>query len=139
MHKIFEKQLLHYLFLAIILSLLSRNTFFIPFWLAHSVSALIALLAGYVLYSIVRYFGVERPAGIDHFDVSYRNKPLVREGIFKYVKNPMYVFGLGAFWLPGLLLGSFPGLLAALFMHIYIWVHYFFTEKPDMEYIYGKG
>ncbi|SVB81565.1 uncharacterized protein METZ01_LOCUS234419, partial [marine metagenome] len=22
--------------------------------------------------------------------------------------------------------------------HIYIWIHYYFTELPDMKFIYGK-
>lgn len=29
------------------------------------------------------------------------------------------------------------GLAIALFNHHYIWVHYFATERPDMEEIYG--
>jgi len=28
-------------------------------------------------------------------------------------------------------------LLLAGFNHLYIWVHYYCTEKPDMERIYG--
>ncbi len=49
----------------------------------------------------------------------------------------MYVFGLLIFWIPGLLTASSPALLVALFSHIYIWVHYYSTEKPDMARIYG--
>jgi hypothetical protein len=26
----------------------------------------------------------------------------------------------------------------AAFNHLYIWVHYFTVEKPDMDYIYGS-
>ncbi len=92
----------------------------------------------YLLYCVVKYFGMERALGIDHFDVDYRDKPLVRKGIFKYVNNSMYVFGLLILWLPGLLLASKAALLAALFGHVYIWVHYFTVELPDMRYIYGS-
>lgn len=92
----------------------------------------------YLLYCVVKYFGMERALGIDHFDASYREKPLVRRGIFKYVNNSMYVFGLLILWLPGLLLASKAALLAALFGHVYIWVHYFTVELPDMKYIYGS-
>jgi len=28
-------------------------------------------------------------------------------------------------------------LAAALFQHAYIWVHYYCTEEPDMQLIYG--
>jgi len=90
----------------------------------------------YLFYSLVKYFGVKRALGIDHFDAGYREKPLVRKGIFKYVNNSMYVFGLLILWLPGLLLASKAALLAALFGHVYIWVHYFTVELPDMRYIY---
>jgi len=90
----------------------------------------------YLFYSLVRYFGLKRALGIDHFDPGYREKPLVRKGIFKYVNNSMYIFGLLILWLPGLLLASKAALLAALFGHVYIWVHYFTVELPDMRYIY---
>ena len=91
----------------------------------------------YLFYSLVKYFGVKRALGIDHFDARYRDKPLVRKGIFKYVNNSMYVFGLLILWLPSLLLASKAALLAALFGHVYIWVHYCTVELPDMRHIYG--
>ncbi len=42
-------------------------------------------------------------------------------------------------YLPGLLLLSKAALAVALFNDIYIWVHYYCTERPDMETIYGKA
>jgi len=33
--------------------------------------------------------------------------------------------------------GTLAALAAALFQHACIWVHYYCTEKPDMELIYG--
>ena len=90
----------------------------------------------YLFYSLVKYFGMKRALGIDHFDARYREKPLVRKGIFKYVNNSMYVFGLLILWLPSLLLASKAALLAALFGHVYIWVHYCTVELPDMRLIY---
>lgn len=90
----------------------------------------------YLLYCVVKYFGLKRALGIDHFDAAYREKPLVRRGIFKYVNNSMYIFGLLILWLPGLLLASKAALVAALFGHVYIWVHYFTVELPDMRLIY---
>jgi len=31
---------------------------------------------------------------------------------------------------------SKTALLIALFNHLYIWVHYYFTENPDIKFIY---
>jgi len=50
----------------------------------------------------------------------------------------MYVYGLLILYLPGLFLLSKAALLVALFNHVYIWVHYYCTEQPDMKVIYGK-
>ena len=48
----------------------------------------------------------------------------------------MYVFGFLVLWSIALFLRSEPALIAALFNHAYIWVHYYFTERPDMNIIY---
>jgi hypothetical protein len=40
-------------------------------------------------------------------------------------------------YLPALWYASRPALVAAVFSHLYIWVHYFATERPDMRRIYG--
>ncbi|RKY18941.1 MAG: hypothetical protein DRQ55_11955 [Planctomycetota bacterium] len=89
------------------------------------------------LYSVVRHFGVLRALGRDHFDPAVRALPPVREGAFRYVPNAMYTLSFAAFWMPGLALGSRPALLAAAFTHAYIWVHYWCTEKPDLEFMHG--
>jgi protein-S-isoprenylcysteine O-methyltransferase Ste14 len=106
--------------------------------LLSGMAAILLVPLFFVAQGIVRHFGIQRALGIDHFDSSYRNTPLVREGIFKYVGNAMYTLGLLVLWLPGLLLASRAALLAALFNHIYIWVHYFTVELPDMRHIYGE-
>jgi protein-S-isoprenylcysteine O-methyltransferase Ste14 len=93
----------------------------------------------YLLYSIARYFGFKRAYGIDHFDPSWRTRPLVREGIFRLTRNAMYTFGFLVLYIPGLWLASRPAILAAVFSHLYIWVHYFTVEKPDMARIYGSA
>jgi hypothetical protein len=41
--------------------------------------------------------------------------------------------------MPGIALRSRAALVVALFSHLYICVHYFCTEKPDMKRIYGGG
>ena len=38
----------------------------------------------------------------------------------------------------GILAASKLALIAAAFQAVYIWVHYYATEKPDMAFIYRK-
>lgn len=93
----------------------------------------------YLFYSVRIYFGIDRAFGIDHFDPeTYKQIPMVKQGIFQYTPNAMYIVGFLALWIPGILLQSKGALVMALFHHIYIWVHYYFTELPDMKTIYGK-
>ena len=124
--------------LVTLLAVANRDT--IPINQTFGVTLVIVLAAPsiYLMYSIGRYFGFKRAFGIDHFDTSYRGKSLVRKGIFRYTNNGMYVFGLLILWIPGVLFSSLTALTAALFSHIYIWVHFFCTEKPDMGFIYGQ-
>jgi hypothetical protein len=104
---------------------------------SYLIAALITPVVIYLFYSVIRYFTIERAYGIDHFDKNY-NKPYVKGGIFRYTDNGMYVYGLLILYLPGLLLLSKAALIVALFNHVYIWVHYYCTERPDMKVIYGK-
>lgn len=107
--------------------------------LAVALAVLLLLPALYLFHSVRKYFGFRRAYGIDHFDESYRALPFVKQGIFKYTGNAMYVAGFLILWTPGLLLLSTAALLAALFNHLYIWVHYYCTELPDIRRIYGAG
>ena len=99
----------------------------------------LAIPTFYTFYSVSRYFSYRRALGIDHFDPSYRTKLFVRKGIFRYTRNGMYTFGLMIVWLPGLIWASKAALLSAVFSHLYIWVHYYCTELPDMRRIYGAA
>jgi len=102
------------------------------------VLAVLALIpALYLFYSVKRYFTFTRAFGIDHFDPSYRRVPFVRRGIFRFTSNGMYVYGFLLFWVPALWWASEAALWVAIFNHIYIWVHYYATERPDMKRIYG--
>jgi len=89
-------------------------------------------------YSVMRYFGILRAFGADHFDASYRDLPMERRGIFRLTPNAMYIFGFFALYIPGLWFASRPAIAAAVFSHLYIWVHYFTVELPDMRRIYGE-
>lgn len=108
--------------------------------LSTSISIILAIPSLYLFYSVGRYFGSNRAVGRDHFEPDlYRGKPMVARGIFKYSKNSMYLFGFLLLWIPGIFLQSKAAIVSASFSHLYIWVHYFFTERPDMELIYGSN
>ena len=103
-----------------------------------SLSAILLIPSIYLGYSVARYFGLKRAFGIDHFEKSFRNKPMVKKGIFRFTSNGMYIYGFLFLWIPGIYFSSITAVIAALFSHLYIWIHYFCTEKPDMEHIYKK-
>jgi len=106
--------------------------------LSMKIAAVIVLMpALYLFYSVGRYFTFARAFGSDHFDVSVRALPLVREGIFRLTPNAMYVFGFFLLWVPGLWWASAAGLVSGAFNHLYIWLHYYATELPDMRRMYS--
>jgi hypothetical protein len=120
----------------LVLAASNRNSLQLNPVLSAVLSAVFLLLSGYLFYSVKKFFGFKRAFGIDHFDPSYRHLPFVRKGIFRFTPNAMYTFGFLILWVPGLVFSSRAALLAALFNHLYIWVHYFCTEWPDMQYMY---
>ena len=91
----------------------------------------------YAMYSVRRYFGMARAAGADHFEESYRNMPLVNQGIFRFTDNGMYLYAFLLFWAIAVGFNSSAALLVAAFSHVYIWVHFYATEKPDMDFLYA--
>jgi len=121
----------------IILAYTDKNSLDIEVYFPYTLAIIITPFVVYLFYSVKKYFTIERAYGIDHFDKNY-NVAFVKKGIFKYTNNGMYVVGLSILYLPGLLFLSKSALIIALFNHAYIWVHYFFTEKPDMKVIYGS-
>ncbi len=106
--------------------------------LSYGVSLVLLIPGIYLMYSVKTYFGFDRAFGIDQIEPErYKDVPMVRKGIFKYSSNAMYVYGFFLLWVPGIFAQSKAALLVAAFNHLYIWVHYYFTEKPDMKAIYG--
>jgi Phospholipid methyltransferase len=103
-----------------------------------AITTLLALPGIYAMYSVQRYFGFARAAGADHFEKRYRKMPLVNEGIFRFTSNGMYVYAFFLFWAIAVGLNSMAALVVAAFSHAYIWVHYYATEKPDMDFLYAS-
>jgi hypothetical protein len=96
----------------------------------------LACLGIYAMYSVKRYFGMVRAAGADHFDPRCRDMPLVQQGIFRFTSNGMYLYAFLLFWAIAVGFNSAAALTIAAFSHAYIWVHFFATEKPDMDFLY---
>lgn len=123
------------LILVIILALSDKYSLNVQPMYTFSIAALIAIPVIYLFYSVKMYFTFGRAFGIDHFIEGY-SEPYEKRGMFRFTSNGMYVFGLMVLYLPGLLLLSKLALVVALFNHIYIWVHYYCTELPDIRLIY---
>jgi hypothetical protein len=102
------------------------------------ITVVLTVLGVYAMYSVMRFFGMARAAGADHFDLRYRNIPLVNEGIFRFTDNGMYLYAFFLFWAIAVGFNSSAALAVAAFSHAYIWVHFYATEKPDMDYLYSS-
>jgi hypothetical protein len=77
--------------------------------------------------------------GLDHFDASVRLKGLVTEGAYRHFRNVMYLIVLPVFFIPGLIWGSIASLSLGIFHFVFVWIHYYCTELPDLAVIYGEG
>ena len=119
------------------LALSDRGSLQLPRAVAITLGVGLLLPAFYTVWSVLRYFGLIRALGTDHFRPGERSRPMVREGAFKWSNNAMYAFVFLLLWSVALLIGSQAALSAALFQHAYIWVHFYCTEEPDMDLIYG--
>ena len=95
-------------------------------------------LAAWTMHSVLKYFTIRRAVGGDHFRDEIAAMPMVQEGAFKYTSNAMYGVAFLGLWGFAFLFGSWNALIVAFFQHCYIWVHWYCTEKPDMEWIYGN-
>jgi hypothetical protein len=123
----------------ILLAISDRNTLPLNPILAYVLAGILLIPAAYAMYSVIHYFGIDRAYGIDHFEPEvYREKPFVKQGMFKYTDNAMYKFVFLILWAVALAFLSKAALLVAAFSHLYIWVHFYFTELPDILHIYGE-
>ncbi len=108
----------------------------LPLWLRLGGASVLFLLAAWAMYSVLRYFGIKRALGGDHFRESLRTLPLVKGGIYRYTHNAMYSIVFLALWAIALVMDSRAALLGAAFQHAYIWVHFYCTEEPDMRILH---
>jgi protein-S-isoprenylcysteine O-methyltransferase Ste14 len=122
----------------LLLAIASRDTLPVNLVALRWLAGVVAIPFAYLAYSVVSFFTISRAMGADHFKKSYRSRPLENRGIYRFTSNGMYIYGMMVLYLPALWYASRPALVAAVFGHLYIWVHYFTTEKPDMRRIYGS-
>ena len=120
------------------LAQMDRGSLKLPVFPQVLVTIVLALLGIYAMYSVIRYFGLVRAAGADHFDPKYRDMPFVKDGIFEFTSNGMYVYAFLLFWAIAIGLNSSAAVTVAAFSHAYIWVHFYATEKPDMDFLYSS-
>jgi protein-S-isoprenylcysteine O-methyltransferase Ste14 len=115
-----------------------KGTLPIPLPLKLLIAIPIIIVSIYGMYSVIRYFTIDRAFGLDHFDPEVRKTGLVKKGIFRYTRNGMYGYTILFIYLFPLFLESKNSLYFAVYNHIILWIHYFSTEKLDMNEIYGK-
>lgn len=121
----------------ILLAYSDQGTVQIDATYAYLLAGIFFVPSAYLFYSVKKYFGMDRAFGVDHFKPEQmKNETFVKKGIFKYTSNGMYIYGFLILYVPGFLLMSKAALVAALFNHAYIWVHYYCTELPDIKFIY---
>lgn len=121
----------------LVLAWLDRGSLQLPFPAQTGITVLFTAIGIYAMYSVRRYFGMARAAGADHFDPKYRSMPFVKGGIFRFTSNGMYLYAFLLFWAIAVGFNSSAALLVAAFSHAYIWVHFYATEKPDMDFLYS--
>ena len=122
----------------ILLGISNANTLDLNPGIAYSIAVILFIPFAYTMYSVFHYFGIDRAYGEDHFKPAvYKNKQFVKQGMFKYTNNAMYKFGFLGLWVIALAFLSQAALLVAAFNQLYIWVHFYFTELPDIRRIYG--
>jgi hypothetical protein len=118
-------------------ALADRGSLWTPGTASFVTAAVLAAPALWTFGSVIRYFGIRRALGVDHFDPGL-DEPLERRGAFAVVPNAMYALGFLALWAIAVAAGSQAALAAAGFQHAFIWAHYWSVERPDMQVIYGR-
>ena len=115
-----------------------KQSLTIPGAIRYPLAFIVHLPAIYAVYSVLRYFGLRRIPGEDHFKPEeYKTKKFVRQGMYKYSANVMYLYVGLVFLATAILCASKAGLLIVSYMYATVWTHYFCTEKPDIKYIYS--
>jgi Phospholipid methyltransferase len=119
------------------ISLTTAHTLAVPPWVSIPLLAISMPFTVWGLWCALAYFGLDRAAGVDHFDPA-RRQGFEQRGLYNYIGNVMYTVVLLMLYHPGLVFQSALGLVVAAAHHAFVWVHYWCTEKPDLREIYGQ-
>lgn len=121
------------------LGLADTGSLSLPQPLLWGLAVLCLAPAAYAGWSVLRYFGIPRALGGDHFREHYRVMPFIAAGAFRWTNNAMYTLAFLGLWGIALACGSAAALAAVLFQHAYIWVHWYCTEEPDIRVLYSPS
>ena len=114
------------------------DSLYIPGFIKYTTAVILLVPALYAIYSVLRYFDIKRIPGEDHFKPQeYKKKPFVKKGMYEDSSNVMYVYVGLIFVGLAVLHSSKAALLITIYSYTAVWIHYFCTEKPDINYIYG--
>lgn len=107
-----------------------------PLRLPLACAALLMFVA--LMISVKLTFGIERAFGLDHWDPeACREMGFVRRGLHRLTPNAMYVFAPTVLLAPAIYTDSWSATVAAFANWAILWVHYWCTEKPDIQRIWG--
>jgi len=122
--------------LVVVVGVANRNSLWIPDLVCRVLTVVLALLSGGAIYATLQRMSFQQVLGADHFHEQIPERGLTRDGIFRYVSNPLFTLGMLGLWIPGVIFRSKAALVLALFQHVYVWVHYVTIECPDIQVLY---
>ena len=102
------------------LAWVDRGSLQLPIILQVILTVFFTVPGVYAMYSVWRYFGFARAAGADHFDPRYRDMPLVRQGIFRFTNNGMYLYAFLLFWAVAFAFNSLAATIVAVYSHAHL-------------------
>lgn len=108
----------------------------LPSALSTTLGLALVGVTAFTMHSVKTHFGMTRASGANYFRLDVRSEPFVRKGAFRWSDNAMYTFAFLGLWGIALLCRSHVALVAALFQHAFIWLHWVGTERPDIELMY---
>ncbi len=123
----------------ILVAAANREVIFIPDSFRWVGSIILGIVFTWLTYSVTKSSSYKDLAGAVFFESKDPNHCGIQKNISAVVPGAVYIFGPLSFYIPGLVLASPASLLLALFNHIYIWIHYCYTEAPSLKRVYSSN
>lgn len=130
----------HDAFAFILVCVLTRNTWHLPFSpaLSAAAGAMLAIVGLGTKLWAARTLGSDAYYWHNFFEPDEAIGP-VSSGPYRFVSSPMYTIGYLQTYGLALLLRSFPGILAAVFSQVAILAFYYLIEKPHFERLHRSS